>query len=78
MDKAAQFKNIAAQYANIAAEDMTDDMSLRDDLGLSSLDFMSFLGELEDTFDVEIDPERAAQVSTIGEAIEMMDELMEA
>ena len=77
MDKAAEFKKIVAQYSNVAAEDMTDEMSLRDDLGLSSLDFMSFLGELEDTYDVEIDLDEAVNVQTIGEAIQMINDLVE-
>ena len=58
MDKAVEFKNIVAQYTEIAAEDMTDEMRFREDLGFSSLDFMSFLGELEDTFDVELEQDQ--------------------
>ena len=77
MDNVAELKNLVAKYSDVAAEDITEDMSLRDDLGLSSLDFMTLLGDLEDTFDVEIDPDRAVQLNTIGEAIEMMNELME-
>ena len=78
MDMVNEFKNIIAQYCNVAAEDMTEEMNLRDDLGLSSLDFMSFLGELEDTFDVEIDLDEAVNVQTIGEAIEMINALAAA
>ncbi len=78
MNVAEEFKKIVAQYCDIAAEDMTDEMSLREDLGLSSLDFMTFLGEIEDTFDVELDLDRAVQVRTIGEALSMMDELVAA
>ena len=52
MTQEMQFKTMAAQYCEVAAEEMTDDMRFREDLGFSSLDFMSFLGELEDTFDV--------------------------
>ena len=77
MDKAAEFKKLIAQYSDVAPEDMTDDMSLREDLGLSSLDFMTFLGELEDNYDIELDLDRATQVNTIGDALEMMNELME-
>jgi acyl carrier protein len=54
---------------------MKDEMSFREDLGLSSLDFMSFLGEIEDTFDVELDLEEAVKIKTIGEALEMLDML---
>ena len=72
-----EFKQLVAQYCDVAAEDMTDDMRFREDLGFTSLGFMSFLGDIEDTFDVELDQERAEQVRTIGEAIEMIRELTE-
>ncbi|MBR3538547.1 MAG: acyl carrier protein [Eubacterium sp.] len=74
MDKVAEFKRIVAQYCDVKAEDLTEEMRFREDLGLSSLDFMSFLGELEDTFDVEIEQEQALQVYTIGDALKMLDE----
>ncbi len=78
MDNVMKFKQIVAQYSNVKAEDITDDMRFREDLGFSSLDFMSFLGELEDTFDVELEQENALQVLTIGDALKMMNEMMEA
>jgi len=77
MDNALEFKKIVAQYTEIKAEDMTDDMRFREDLGFSSLDFMSLLGELEDTFDVELEQEDAVKVRTIGEAMEMLESLTE-
>lgn len=73
MDNAMKFKKIIAQYCNVKAEDMTDDMRLREDLGLSSLDFMTFMGELEDTFDVELEQENAANVRTIADAMQMLE-----
>jgi acyl carrier protein len=75
MDKVMEFKKLIAQYCDVAAEDMKDEMSFREDLGLSSLDFMSFLGEIEDNFDVELDLEEAVKIKTIGEALEMLDML---
>ncbi len=78
MEMVNEFKEIIAQYCNVPAEDMTEDMNLREDLGLSSLDFMSFLGELEDTYDIEIDLDEAINVHTIGEAVEMMSALAAA
>ncbi len=78
MDQEMEFKNIVAQYSDVAAEDMTNEMRFREDLGFSSLDFMSFLGELEDNFDVELEQEDALQVRTIGEALEMLHTLTEA
>ena len=75
MTQEMQFKTMAAQYCEVAAEEMTDDMRFREDLGFSSLDFMSFLGELEYTFDVELEEEDALQVVTIGEALELLRSL---
>ncbi len=77
MDKALEFKKIVAQYTDVKAEDITEDMRFREDLGFSSLDFMSLLGELEDTFDVELEQEEAVKIHTIGEAMEMLESLTE-
>lgn len=75
MTQEKQFKEIIAQYCQVKPEEMTNDMRFREDLGFSSLDFMSFLGELEDTFDVELEEEEAVQVHTIAEALELLEKL---
>lgn len=77
MTREMQFKEVVAQYCEVAPEEMTDEMRFREDLGFSSLDFMSFLGELEDTFDVELEEEDALKVFTVGEALELLNELAE-
>ena len=77
MDKVMEFKNLVAQYCDVPAEEMTDDMRFREDLGFTSLGFMSFLGELEDEYDIELDQDEAVKVVTIGDALEMMKSLME-
>jgi Acyl carrier protein len=77
MTQEIEFKTIVAQYCQVKPEEMEDDMRFREDLGFSSLDFMSFLGELEDTFDVELEEEDALKVLTIGEALDLMKKLQE-
>ena len=52
-------------------------MRFREDLGFSSLDFMSFLGELEDTFDIELEEENLVQILTVAEALELLERLQE-
>lgn len=76
MSNEERFKNILAQYCSVPAEEMTSEMKIRDDLELSSLDFMSFLGELEDEFDVELDEQEVLKLTTIGDALEYMDGLL--
>ncbi len=77
MDQIMEFKKIVAQYSDVPLEEITDDKRFREDLGFSSLDFMSFLGELEDTFDVDVEQDDALQVRTVGEALEMLKNMQE-
>ncbi len=46
-----------------------------EDLGFTSFDFMSMLGEVEDTLDVEINPEEAADIRTVQEAVDYLSKL---
>ena len=66
------FLNIVAEYCNTPADEITNDMRFIEDLGFSSLDFMTFLGDLEDTFDVEIDED---EIINIEDAIKYLDNL---
>ncbi len=77
MTQEMQFKTMIAQYCNVKPEEMTNDMKFREDLGFSSLDFMSFLGEIEDTFDVELEEEDALHVFTIAEALDLLEKLQQ-
>ncbi len=77
MTQEMQFKEIVAQYCQVEPEEMTNDMRFREDLGFTSLDFMSFLGELEDTFDVELEEEDVVQVLTIEEVLELLERLQQ-
>ena len=77
MTQEMQFKEIIAQYCQVKPEEMTNDMRFREDLGFTSLDFMSFLGELEDTFDIELEEEDVVQVLTIAEALELLERLQQ-
>ena len=75
MTQEMQFKTIVAQYCEEKPDEMNNDMRFREDLGFSSLDSMSFLGELEDTFDIELEEEDALKVLTVGEALELLERL---
>lgn len=75
MTKELEFKDIVAQYCDFSAEEILNNMRFREDLGFSSLSFMSFLGELEDTFDLELDEEKALQVRTIEEAMKLLEQM---
>lgn len=67
--------NTIVNYAEIAPEDITEDSRLVEDIGLTSFDIMSMLGELEDTLDVEIDQEEAVKIVTVGDAVKYLETL---
>ena len=75
MNQEMEFKNFVAQYSNVKPEEMTGKMRFREDLGFTSLDFMSFLGELEDTFDIELEETEVTQLTTLEEALKLLEEL---
>ena len=72
MNNEKMFKEFVSQYCEVAPEDMTDEMRFREDLGFSSFDFMAFMGELEDNFDIELDESLVVNIRTIGEALNLL------
>ena len=69
-----KFREFLAQYCEVSPQDMKADMRFIEDLGLSSFDFMSLLGDMEDSFDVELDISNIGNVTTIGEALALIND----
>ena len=65
MNQEMEFKNIVAQYSKVASEEMNNEMRFREDLGFSSLD----------TFDLELDESEVLKITTLGEALNLLEEL---
>ena len=68
---------IICNYVEADAETITADSRFMEDLGFTSFDFMSMLGELEDEFDVEIDQQEITNVLTVGEAAAYLEKICE-
>ncbi len=68
---------IICNYVEVAPENVKPESRFMEDLGFTSFDFMSMLGELEDEFDVEIDQQEVADIRTVGEAIEYLEKISE-
>lgn len=66
---------IICNYVEVEPENVTPDSRFMEDLGFTSFDFMSMLGELEDEFDVEIDQQEIADIRTVQEAIDYLEKL---
>ena len=70
-----QLAEIITNYVEVKKEDIKPESRFMEDLGFSSFDFMSMLGEVEDTFDVEIEEEKAAGIRTVQEVAEYLESL---
>ncbi len=66
---------VICNYVEVEPEAVKPESRFMEDLGFTSFDFMSMLGELEDRFDVEVEEQEAAQIRTVGEAVEYLEKL---
>lgn len=70
-----RFVDIICNYVEVDAENVHMESRFVEDLGFTSFDFMTMLGDLEDEFDIEIDQKEVTNVRTVKEALEYMDGL---
>lgn len=67
---------LIVNYVEVEKEDIKPESRFMEDLGFTSFDFMSMLGELEDELDIEIDAEQAADIRTVQEAADYLETLI--
>lgn len=70
-----QLAEIITNYVEVKKEDIRPESRFMEDLGFSSFDFMSMLGEVEEELDIEINPEEAADIRTVQEAVDYLEKL---
>ena len=63
---------LICNYVEVEPEEVHPDSRFVEDLGFSSFDFMSMLGEAEEEFGVEIDPQEASDIRTVQEAVDYL------
>lgn len=71
-----QLKDIIVNYVEVKKEDIKPESRFIEDLGFTSFDFMSMLGEVEDTLDVEINQEEVVDIRTVQEAVDYLSTLV--
>lgn len=70
-----ELKGIIHEYVDIQPEQITPDARFIEDLGFNSYDFMSMVGDIEDTFDIEVEERDIIHVKTVEDAINYILEL---
>lgn len=67
-----KLKHIIAEVLSVDPREVTEDTSFVNDLCADSLDVYQIVMGIEEIFDIEVDAEAAAQISTVGEAVELI------
>ena len=67
-------KKIIVEQLGVSPEQVTTEASFIDDLGADSLDTVELVMALEEEFDIEIPDEDAEKITTVGEAIEYVED----
>lgn len=70
-----KLREIICEYVEVPEEAVTEDARFIEDLGFTSFDFMSMVGELEDTFDIEVNEQEVVHIKTVGDAIRYIEKL---
>ena len=67
---------IICNYVEVAPENVHPESRFMEDLGFTSFDFMSMLGEIEDEFDVEVEQSEVVNIRTVQEAVDYLETLV--
>lgn len=68
-----QIKPLIAEALNLDEAEITLEASLKDDLGIDSLDAVELIMELEDEFDVKIEDVEAQTFVTIADIVKLLE-----
>jgi len=70
-----EIKEMICNYVEASPEEITLDTKFVDDLGFNSFDFMSFLGEAEERYGIQVREEEIIELSTVGDALDYIKKL---
>jgi acyl carrier protein len=67
-------KKVVVDQLDVNPDEVTPEASFVDDLGADSLDVVELVMGLEEEFDLEIPDEDAEKITTVGHAVQYIDE----
>ena len=72
-----KIRDIIAEQLSVDPDEITEESSFIDDLGADSLDIVELIMALEEEFDMEIPDEDAEKISTVGDVIEYIKNVLD-
>lgn len=73
---AEDVKAIIVEKLGVDPSEVTETASFTNDLGADSLDIVELIMDFERKFDIEIDDNDADKISTVGDAIKYIEEIV--
>ena len=64
---------IIAENLNIDQANITENMNLKEDLSVDSLDYITIVTELEDKYNLMFEDELIDKINTVGDLIEYIE-----
>ena len=68
-----ELKEIVLDYLGDDDIEVSEDSVLTDDLGLTSLDLISIVGDVEDSFDISVEDEAVESIETVGDVLDYIE-----
>lgn len=68
-----KLKSVIAEVLNVDPEEISMNTTFMDDLGADSLDVFQIIMGIEEEFDIEIPAEKAEKITTVEEAVELIN-----
>lgn len=68
-----KIREILAEQLNLNPEEVNEDSSFKEDLGVDSLDLFELLMNLEEEYGFEVPPEEMEKLQTVGDVIEFLE-----
>lgn len=72
-----ELKEIVLDYLGDDDIEVSEDSVLTDDLGLTSLDLISIVGDVEDSFDISVEDEAMESIETVGDVLDYIEGRLE-
>lgn len=77
MSREEVLKKVIELFSMVSeAEEITEDSDLMEDLGVSSMEIMTMIANIEEEFQIKVTEKAIRSMQTIGDAVDVIVELM--